>query len=290
MKVGLHLVDWSWFGGPERAGASLAQIAQTAEQAGFDSIAVADHVWQHPYMGGPERDMLECYTILAYLAAHTRRTRLIAMCTAAPYRPPGLLAKIVTTLDILSGGRAWLGIGAGDYEEEARGLGLPYLSLTERFEQLEETLQICQRMWAGDERPFEGRHFRLERPVDHPRSIAQPHPPILVAGNGERRTLPLVARYANACNLRPSPEIPRKLEVLRQHCQTEGRDYDAIEKTCVFAFNVGEDGARVGELVGQLRWLAGMGIQTVFGRVEGVDRVAAVEVMGREVIPAVADL
>jgi alkanesulfonate monooxygenase SsuD/methylene tetrahydromethanopterin reductase-like flavin-dependent oxidoreductase (luciferase family) len=158
---------------------------------------------------------------------------------------------------------------------------------------LEETLQICLRMWSGergDERPYRGEHIQLERPLNLPQSVSRPHPPILIGGDGEQRTLRLVAHYADACKLRPKPEIPRKLEVLRQHCAAEGRDFDAIEKTCVFAFDIGENGAKIGELIGQLRWLAGMGIQTVIGRVEQVDRIRPLEVIGREVIPAVADL
>jgi alkanesulfonate monooxygenase SsuD/methylene tetrahydromethanopterin reductase-like flavin-dependent oxidoreductase (luciferase family) len=194
---------------------------------------------------------------------------------------------------VLSGGRAWLGIGVGDYEEEARGSGLPFPPLKERYEMLEEMLQICLRMWhgeQGDERPFEGKHYRIERPLNLPQSLTRPHPPILIAGSGEQRTLRLVARYADACNLQPGPQIPKKLEILRQHCEAEGRDYDTIEKTCMFAFDVGEDGSKVGELIGQLRWLASMGIETVLGVVPQVYRIKPLEVIGREVIPAVADL
>ena len=244
-------------------------------------------------MGGPQGPMLESYTTLAFLAAHTSRTKLMTIVTATPYRYPGVLAKMVTTLDVLSGGRTWLGIGAGDYAEEARGLGIPYPPLKERFEMLEETLQICLRMWSGergDERSFEGRHYRLERPLNLPQSMSRPHPPILIGGDGEHKTLRLVARYANACSLRPRLELPEKLEALRRHCEAEGRDYYAIEKTCVFAFDLGEDGSRTGELIERLRWLAGMGIQTVIGRVEHMERITPLEVIGREVIPAVADL
>ncbi|HKS70624.1 MAG TPA: LLM class flavin-dependent oxidoreductase, partial [Ktedonobacterales bacterium] len=205
----------------------------------------------------------------------------------------GLLAKMVTTLDVLSGGRAMLAIGAGDYPEEAQGLGLPFPPLGERFDILEETVQACLRMWTGEqggERPFHGRYVQMERPLNVPQSLSRPHPPILIAGSGERRTLPLVARYADACNIRPSPEIPRQLELLRRLCEQEGRDYDAIEKTAPFGFDVGADGSKVGELLSQLRWLADMGIQTVLGWVVGVDSITPIEIMGREVIPAVAEL
>ncbi|HLI87391.1 MAG TPA: LLM class F420-dependent oxidoreductase [Ktedonobacteraceae bacterium] len=293
MKLGLHIYDFSWPGGGSQIGPTLVRIAQAAEAAGFDRISTMDHVWQSRYLGGPEREVLACYPTLAFLAAHTSRIKLLALATASPYWQPVLLAKTVTTLDVLSAGRAWLGIGAGDYEEEAHGSGLPFPPLKERYERMEEMLQICLCMWQGeqgDKRPFEGEHYHIERPFNIPQSLTRPHPPILIAGDGERKTLRLVARYADACNLKPGPEIPKKLEALRQHCEAEGRDYNAIEKTCAFAFDVGEDGSKVGELIGQLRWLAGMGIQTVLGAVPHVYQIKPLEIIGREVIPAVADL
>src|ERR671938_442892 len=254
MKLVLHINNFSWPG--THFGPTLAEIARTAEECGFDRIGVADHFWQHPIMGGPEADELECYTTLAFLAANTSTIKLTAMVSGVHFRHPGVLAKAVTTLDVLSGGRAALGIGSGHYEEEARGMGIPFPPLKERFEMLEETAQIALRMWSGDETPFEGKHYRLERPLNLPQSVTRPHPPVLIAGSGERKTLRLVARYADACSLRPSPEIPKKLDVLRRHCEAEGRDYDAIEKTCAFAFDVGENGERVGELIEGLRWLS----------------------------------
>jgi F420-dependent oxidoreductase-like protein len=293
MKLGLQLNSFDWEGGPERFGITLTDIARAAEEAGFDRIGVADHLWQHPIMGGPVADELECYTTLAFVAANTSRIELTAMVTGVHFRYPAVLAKTVTTLDVLSGGRAWLGIGSGHYEEETRGLGIPFPAQRERFEMLEETVKIALRMWSGergDERPFEGKHYRLERPFNLPQSISRPHPPIMIAGGGERKTLRLVARYADACSLRPSPEIPRKLEVLRRHCEEEGRDYEEIEKTCAFAFDVGKRGEKVGELIGGLRWLSDMGVQTVIGVVSRVDRIKPLEIIGREVIPAVADL
>ena len=226
MKLGLHIYDFTWPGGASQLGPTLVKIAQTADAWGFDRISVGDHVWQSHYLGGPEREVLSCYPTLAFLTAHTSRIKPIAMATAAPCWQPVLLAKTVTTLDVLSGGRALLGIGAGDYEEEALGLGLPFPPLNERYERLEEMLQICLRMWhgeQGDERPFEGKHYRIKRPLNLPQSLSRPHPPILLAGSGEYKTLRLVARYADACNLQPGPQIPKKLEVLRQHCEAEGR-------------------------------------------------------------------
>jgi F420-dependent oxidoreductase-like protein len=292
MKLGFHINDFTWTGGAERMAPLLTEMGQAAEAAGFAAIAVMDHVWQHPIMGGSEKPVLECYATLAYLAATTPRVQLMALATPPSYRYPGMLAKTVTTIDVLSGGRAWLGVGAGDYEAEAQGLGLPYPSVSERFEMLEETVQVCLEMWQGKqgaERPFLGNHTQLERPLNLPQSLARPHPPILIAGNGEQKTLRFVARYADACNIRPSPEIPKKLEVLRRHCENEGRDYDAIEKTAPFRFDVGENGAKTGELIEQLRWLAGMGIQTVIGAVVNADQITPIEVMGREVIPAIAE-
>ncbi|HEX9056331.1 MAG TPA: LLM class F420-dependent oxidoreductase [Ktedonobacterales bacterium] len=295
MKLGLHLNDFDWVGGAARLGPTLAEIARAGDEAGFDRIGVADHFWRSHYMGSVEGPELACYTTLGFLAANTRRAKLTAMVTAATYRPPGLLAKIVTTLDVLSSGRAWLGLGAGDYEAEARGLGLPFPPLNERFEMLEETLRICLRMWDGehgDDRPYQGQHFQLGRTLNVPQSLTRPHPPILLGGSGDK-TLRLVARYADACNIRPGPDIPQKLETLRRFCDEEQRDYAAIEKTCPFAFDMGEDGTdgkKVGDLLGQLRWLAGMGIQTVIGFVPHVDRITPLEVLGREVIPAAAGL
>jgi F420-dependent oxidoreductase-like protein len=293
MKLGLHIPVISWDGGPAAFRTTLADIARTAEAAGFDSIDVADHLWQHPIMGGPLEPQVEAYTTLGFLAAHTERVRLMALATAASYRAPGLLAKMVTTLDVLSGGRAMLGIGAGDYEEEALGLGLPFPTLAERFEWLEETVRVCLQMWSGergDDAAFRGEYVRLERALNVPQALSHPHPPILIAGSGERRTLPLVARYADACNIKPTPDIPRQLELLKRLCDEAGRDYDAIEKTAPFGFDVGERGEKAGELIGQLEWLADMGIETVLGWVVGVDRITPLEIMGREVIPAVAEL
>lgn len=294
MKLGMHIVETSWEGGPRSLGPKLAQVVETAEAVGFDTISVADHLWVHPIIGGPLKNHVEAYTTLGFIAARTTRVRLLAMATAVSYRPAGLLAKIVTTLDVLSGGRAMLGIGSGDYAEEAAGLGLPFpASLGERSDLLEESVRACLEMWNGErgsERAFRGRQVRLGRALNLPQSISRPHPPVLIAGGGERRTLPLVARFGDACNISPTPELPRKLERLRRLCDEAGRDYDAIEKTVPFGFDLGEDGSKTGEVIQRLRLLAGIGIQTVIGWVVGVDRITPLEVMGREVIPAAAAL
>ena len=291
MKLGLQINDYDWGDAADLA-STLGEIARAADEAGFDRIGVADHFWRSHYMGSVERPELECYATLGFLAASTRRAKLTAMVTAASYRQPGLLAKTVTTLDVLSRGRAWLGIGAGDYEAEARGLGIPFPPLKERFEMLEETLQICLQMWEGEhgaDRPYEGAHFHLERTLNAPQSLTRPHPPILLGGSGEK-TLRLVARYADACNIRPGPDIPQKLAMLRRYCDEEGRDYNAIEKTSPFAFDVGENGEKSDELLGQLRWLASVGIETVIGMVPRIQQIKPLELLGQKVIPVVTDL
>jgi F420-dependent oxidoreductase-like protein len=290
VQIGLQIPDFSWPGGPPRLGSELATVARTADEAGFDFISVMDHFFQIGVLGPPEREMLEAYTTLGYLAGCTSRATLVTLVTGAVYRHPGVLAKIVTTLDVLSGGRAWLGIGAAWNAEESAGLGIPFPPVAERFERLEETLQICLQMWRGDQAPYVGRHYQLERPINSPQALSEPHPPIMIGGGGERKTLRFVARYAQACNLFPGPELARKLDVLRAHCEAEGRDYDEITKTCYFIFDPGEKGERAGEIVDQLGALAEMGFQAAIGAVARVWEVAPLEVIGSEVIPAVASL
>jgi F420-dependent oxidoreductase-like protein len=290
VKIGLQIPDFTTPAGPDRLGADLATVARMADDAGFEFIAVMDHFFQIGAIGPPEREMLEAYTTLGYLAGCTSRAKLLTLVTGAVYRSPGMLAKIVTTLDVLSGGRAWLGIGAAWNEEESRGLGIPFPPVAERFERMEETLQICLQMWSGDESPYHGRHYQLERPLNSPQALSSPHPPILIGGSGERKTLRLVARYAQACNLFPSPEVGRKLDVLRAHCDAEGRDYDDITKTCYFLFDVGEKGEKAAEVVDQLGGLAELGFQAAIGGVIGTWDVTALEIIGSEVIPAVASL
>jgi F420-dependent oxidoreductase-like protein len=290
VKIGLQIPDFTTPGGPARLGADLATVARTADDAGFDFIAVMDHFFQIGAIGPPEHEMLEAYTTLGYLAACTSRATLVTLVTGVVYRHPGILAKIVTTLDVLSGGRAWLGIGAAWNGEESRGLGIPFPPVAERFERLEETLQICLQMWRGDETPYRGQHYQLERPLNSPQALSQPHPPIMIGGSGEKKTLRFVARYAQACNLFPGPDLTRKLDVLRAHCDTEGRDYDEIEKTCYFIFDPGEKGEKAAEMVDQLGNLAAMGFQAAIGAVANVWQVTPLEVIGTEVIPAVASL
>ena len=288
MKIGLQIPDFTTPGGPARLGADLATVARTADDAGFEFLAVMDHFFQIGVIGPPEREMLEAYSTLGFMAAHTSRAKLLTLVTGVTYRHPGILAKIVTTLDVLSGGRVWLGIGAAWNEEESRGLGVPFPPVAERFERLEETLQICQQMFRGDDSPYHGSHYQLERPLNSPLPLSQPRLPILIGGSGERKTLRLVARYAQACNLFPGPDLARKLDVLRGHCEAEGRDYDEIEKTCYFLFDVGEKGEKAAQVVDQLGGLAEMGFQAAIGGVANVWDVTPLEIIGSEVIPAVA--
>jgi F420-dependent oxidoreductase-like protein len=289
VKIGLQIPDFTG-PGAARLGADLATVARTADDAGFDFISVMDHFFQIGAVGPPDRDMLESYTTLGYLAGVTSRAKLVTLVTGAVYRHPGILAKIITTLDVLSGGRAWLGIGAAWNEEESRGLGIPFPPVAERFERLEETLRICLQMWRGDESPFQGAHYQLERPLNYPKALSEPHPPIMIGGSGERKTLRFVARYAQACNLFPGPDLARKLDVLRAHCDAEGRDYDEILKTCYFVFDVGEKGSSAGQIVDQLGSLAGLGFQAAIGGVANVWDITPLEVIGADVIPAVAAL
>jgi F420-dependent oxidoreductase-like protein len=290
VKIGLQIPDFTYPGGAPGMSADLATLARTADDAGFEFISVMDHFFQIGVVGPPDHDMLEAYTTLGYLAACTSRAKLVTLVTGAVYRHPGILAKIVSTLDVLSGGRAWLGIGAAWNEEESAGLGIPFPPVAERFERLEETLQICLQMWRGDESPYHGQHYQLERPLSYPKALSRPHPPIMIGGSGERKTLRFVARYAQACNLFPGPELAHKLDVLRAHCETEGRDYDEIQKTCYFRFDVGAKGEKAGQVVDQLGGLAELGFQTAIGQVVGVWDVTPLEVIGAEVIPAVAGL
>ncbi|MBQ1011229.1 LLM class F420-dependent oxidoreductase [Micromonospora sp. M51] len=238
MKLGLHYWNYSTPADPAAIAPTLAQAAASAEQAGVASFTVMDHFFQMDAVFAADEPMLEAYTTLAYVAAKTQRMTLGVLVTGVMYRYPGLLAKTVTTLDVLSGGRARLGIGASWYEREQLGLGVPVVPVAERFERLEETLRICLQMWSADDGPFNGKHYQLAETINSPQPLSRPHPPIMIGGGGEKKTLLLVARYADACNLfgrAGIDDVARKLDVLRGHCAAEGRDYDTIEKTVVAA-------------------------------------------------------
>jgi len=288
VDIGLHIADFTFPSGPARLAEDLTRIAVAAEDAGFARVSVMDHVWQIGVLGPPEHEMLEAYTTLGYLAARTSRVELLAWVTAVTYREPGMLAKLVTTLDVLSGGRAMLGIGAAWNEDEARGLGLPFPPTAERFERLEETLQIVQQMWGESEEPYEGSHYRLERTLNRPQPLRTP--PILIGGGGERKTLRLVAQYAQACNLFGGPELEHKLDVLRGHCEAVGRDYDEIEKTVMVPLDPGENGEKVDDLLAQLQGMAKLGVQEAHGWVPRVSEITPLEILGREVVPAAKEL
>jgi F420-dependent oxidoreductase-like protein len=285
MKVGLQIPDFSTPRGPEGLARELAVVARTADEAGFEYIAVMDHFFQIAAVGPAEKEMLEGYTTLGYLAACTSRAVLVTLVTGTIYREPAILAKIVTTLDVLSNGRAWLGIGAAWNEEESRGLGIPFPPVAERFERLEETLQICLQMWRGDEKPYQGKYYHLERPLNSPQSLSRPHPPIMIGGGGEKKTLRLVAQYADACNLFSGRDETRKLDILRQHCEAIGRDYDTIYKTAYYFFDTSKGAQRI---VDELGALAEAGFDAAIGAVVGVWDVRPLEVIGSEVIPVVA--
>ncbi|RLP88470.1 LLM class F420-dependent oxidoreductase [Micromonospora sp. BL4] len=237
MKLGLHYWTYSTPAEAAAIAPTLAEAATTAEQAGVASFTVMDHFFQMEAVAAAEEPMLEAYTTLGFVAAKTQRMTLGVLVTGVMYRYPGLLAKTVTTLDVLSGGRARLGIGASWYEREQRGLGVPVVPMAERFERLEETLRIVRQMWSDDNGPFAGRHYQLAETINSPQPLSRPHPPIMIGGGGEKKTLLLVARYADACNLfgtaAGADDVARKLDVLRGHCDAEGRDYDTIAKTVV---------------------------------------------------------
>jgi len=290
MELGLHLSNFTWPGGPRTLASDLGRAAKMAEDAGFTKLSVMDHVWQISMVGPPENEMLEAYTTLGYLAAKTERIQLLAWVTGAIYRQPGLLAKVMTTLDVLSRGRTWLGIGAAWNEEESVGLGLPFPPTAERFERLEETLQICLQMWSDSEAPFAGKHYMLGRTLNSPQSVQRPHPPILIGGGGEKKTLRMVAQYAQACNLFPGPDLQHKLDVLRAHCDDLGRDYDAIQKTVMTVLDPGERGEHVDAVLVQLRELATVGITHVQIGLKDTSSPAEFELFGSRIIPEAAGL
>jgi len=289
MKLGLHISDFTWDGGASELSVKLGQIAQRAEEAGVDRISVMDHLWQIGHLGPPEHEMLECYTALGWLAAKTERVKLLAMVTAVVYREPGLLAKAVTTLDVLSGGRAILGIGAAWNADESAGLGLFFPPVAERFERLEEAILIVKQMWSGDQGPFDGKHYHLARTLNSPQALSKPHPPILIGGAGEKKTLKLVARYADACNIAgyDLSMTAHKLDVLRQHCVDEGRDYDEIEKTAQTRYDLGENGENVAKTIEYLHQIAELGFTQAHGTLVNVSKPGQLDLLAEKVIPAV---
>lgn len=289
MDVGVHYANFSHPGGAQALAPRLAETARIADQGVVSLFTVMDHWFQMGDLGGPPEPMLEGYTTLGYLAAITERVRLSLLVTGTTYRHPGLLAKTVTTLDVLSGGRAMLGIGAAWYEREHLGLGVPFPPMKERFERLEETLQICRQMWSDEDGEFAGEHYRLAETVCVPPPLQQPGLPIMIGGSGEKKTLRFVAMYGDACNLfAESPEsIAHKLDVLKQHCETEGRDYDEIEKTIMSAADPLAD---VDAFVSSMEEYAALGIQLVTLMPGSGDPVAGATQVCESVVPRLKQL
>ena len=293
MRIGLQLPSFCLAEGPSGSAARLREIAQAAEEGGFSSLWVMDHYFQIPLVGPAEQEMLEGYATLSFLAAATSRLKLGTLVTGVTYRHPGLLVKSVSTLDVLSGGRAYLGIGAAWFDREHRGLGVPFPAIGERFERLEETLQIAKQMWSPDNSPYEGRHYRLAETLNVPQPLSQPHPPILIGGLGERKTLRLVARYGDACNLFAPigvNELRRKLDILKRHCDDVARPYEEVEKTTLDITQPRPGVVKPDEVVVSCRELAGIGIQHAIFSLPSLDELSTVETFGREVIPEVAAL
>ena len=294
MRLGLQVPNFTWPNGKENLGDTFGLIAQRAERAGFYSLWVMDHFFQIRNVGPAENEMLEGYSALAFAAGRTNHIKLGTMVTGVTYRHPGILVKTVTSLDVLSHGRAYLGIGAAWNEEEHNGLGVPFPSVSERFERLEEALQIAHHMWEGNERPFEGKHYQLARPLNSPQSVQKPHPPILIGGTGERKTLRLVAQYADGCNLFArigDDELKHKLNVLRDHCLSVGRPYEDIEKTTLNVMRFSRDG-RDGSMstsaaIDHFAHLAEMGIDQAIFSMPNVYDLEPFDLLATEIIPEV---
>jgi F420-dependent oxidoreductase-like protein len=290
MDVGVHMINFTLPGGPGALRDHVAGTAEAAEEAGCTLFTFMDHYFQMEAFTRSEDPMLEGYTALGFVAGRTETMQLGLLVTGVTYRYPGLLAKIVTTLDVLSGGRAMLGLGAAWYEREHLGLGVPYPPIAERFERLEETLQICLQMWSDDDGAYDGVHYRLERTLNSPQPLTKPHPPILIGGSGERKTLRLVAQYAQACNLFGGPDLDHKLDVLRAHCAAVGRDYDDIEKTVMFGMELDATGSNAHQILDDLASLSERGISHAHCRVGGVSTLRPLELIGEKIIPAAAGL
>jgi F420-dependent oxidoreductase-like protein len=289
MKIGLQIPNFTWPGGPAKIASTLAGIARGAEDAGFYSVWLMDHFFQISMIGPPQLDMLEGYNGLGYLAAVTHKVKLGTMVTGVIYRYPGILIKTVTTLDVLSGGRAYLGIGAAWNEAEARGLGTPFPAIGVRFEQLEEALQIAKQMWSPNDGPYRGKHNQLQETLCVPQPLTRPHPPILIAGGGEKKTLRLVAQYADACNVYgPIETVRAKLAVLKTHCAALGRDYASIEKTTLGTVDVQPGKMSASEVIAQCKALADEGVNQAIFNMPNVHEMKPLEIFGKEIIPAVS--
>jgi F420-dependent oxidoreductase-like protein len=293
VKLGLQIPSFTWPGGPEAIGPTLARIVRAADDVGLDSLWVMDHFFQIRSVGAAEEPMLEGLTTLGWMAAHSSRASLGLLVGGIHYRAPGLWVKATTTLDVLSGGRAWFGIGAAWNEQESLGLGFGFPPLGERFELLEDTLRFALEMWRGErgsEAAFEGRHLRATRLLNSPQSLQRPHPRILIGGGGERRTLRLVAQYADATNVFGGPEaIRHKFEVLRAHCEAVGRPYEEIERTTLQRIDPtlpdGSGRESAGQIVDRFGELADVGVQHVIVSLPEVWRTEKLELLGRDVLP-----
>lgn len=289
MDIGIHIPSFQWPGGPPRIAADLARLAGAAEEVGCTSVSVMDHYFQMQGFAPVEDPMLEAYATLSFIAAKTKTVRLRTLVSGVTYRHPGLLAKIVSTLDVLSEGRAELGIGAAWYEREHRGLGVEFPRVGERFRRMEETLRICLQMWSDDNGSFEGRYYQLGETLCSPRPLQQPHPPIMIGGSGEQKTLRLVAQYGDACNLfaRDPAVVAHKLDVLRAHCEREGRDYASIRKTILYNNQTLAQGDAE-TFVEEMREYAAMGVQEAVVMPVGPHALDFVKRLGTQVIPQVA--
>ncbi|MFW9851124.1 MAG: LLM class F420-dependent oxidoreductase [Candidatus Thorarchaeota archaeon] len=290
MRIGLQIPSFTW---SSEINATLSDIVKTAEKSGFSSIWVMDHFYQLEMFGDVAEPMLEAYSTLNYIAALTNKVELGTLVTGVVYRHPGALVKTVTTLDVLSGGRAYFGVGTAWYEREALGLGLPFPKIQYRYEMLEETLQIAKQMWSGKRDPYNGKHHRLTEPINSPRPLSRPHPKILIGGMGEKKTLRLVAQYADACNLftySGLEVINHKLKVLKKHCETLGRPYDEIERTALGTANLSSDNMSTKDIVGMCKELANESIEHVIFNMPNVHEIVPLETFGEEIIPAVADI
>jgi F420-dependent oxidoreductase-like protein len=293
MKIGLQVNNFTW-AADRPIGPTYGAISRRAEEAGFDSLWVMDHFFQISGLGQPQEPMLEGYSALAFAAGVTSKIMLGTMVTGVTYRYPGILVKTATTLDVLSGGRAYLGIGAAWFELEHQGLGVPFPPLKERFERLEETLQIAHQMWSGEVAPYNGKHYQLEQTLNSPQAITKPHPPILLGGSGEQKTLRFVAKYGDACNFfaRMGDEVLRhKLDVLRGHCDTENRPYEQIEKTSLDRMYVTADGSNGSispqQAIDQFGHLAELGFDHALISMPNVSDPDAFDVFRDQVVPEV---